>query len=223
MEKLAGVVLMAGLSQRFGGQTAKQFCLLNGKPVFAYSIETFAKQKNISELIIVVNNDNIEEVQKYIKKNSINAKLVLGGATRQESVDHALDALNLGDEDVVIIHDAARPLVDTFIINQFTKAAIEYGDSTAYLEATDTIAIKNDSDEVINFVNREAVAQIQTPQAFKFSLIKKVHSNAKNKQATDDCSMILKEGHTVKLVKGDKKFHKITTIEDIKYLEGLLK
>lgn len=223
MEKLAGVVLMAGLSVRFGGQTAKQLCLLNGKPVFAYSIETFAKQKNISELIIVVNKDNKDEVQKYIEKNNINAELVFGGATRQESVDHALEALHLADDDIVIIHDAARPLVDAFIINQVTKAAIEYGAATAYVEATDTIAIKTNLNEVANFVNREEVAQIQTPQAFKFGLIKRVHLKAKNKQATDDCSLILAEGQKVKLVKGDKKFHKITTIEDIKYLEGLLK
>ena len=223
MEKLAAVVLMAGSSVRFGGPKNKQFCLLNGKPVFAYSIETFAKQKNISDFVIVVNEDNKKDVQNYVSKNNINARLVLGGATRQESVDHALAALNLDENDVVIIHDAARPLVDAFIINQVAKVAIEYGAATAYIEAVDTTAIQNERNEIVSFIPRQSVAQIQTPQAFKFGLLKQAHANVNSNDATDDCSLILKQNHIVKLVKGDKKFHKITTIEDIKYLEGLLK
>ena len=223
MEKLAAVVLMAGSSVRFGGPKNKQFCLLNGKPVFAYSIETFAKQKNISDFVIVVNEDNKKDVQNYVSKNNINARLVLGGATRQESVDHALAALNLDENDVVIIHDAARPLVDAFIINQVAKAAIEYGAATAYIEAVDTTAIQNERNEIVSFIPRQSVAQIQTPQAFKFGQLKQAHANVNSNDATDDCSLILKQNHIVKLVKGDKKFHKITTIEDIKYLEGLLK
>ena len=223
MEKLAAIVLMAGSSVRFGGPKNKQFCLLNGKPVFAYSIETFAKQKNISDFVIVVNEDNKKDVQNYVSKTNINARLVLGGATRQESVDHALAALNLNENDVVIIHDAARPLVDAFIINQVARAAIEYGAATAYIEAVDTTAIQNERNEIVSFIPRQSVAKIQTPQAFKFGLLKQAHANVNSNDATDDCSLILKQNHIVKLVKGDKKFHKITTIEDIKYLEGLLK
>ena len=223
MEKLAGVILMAGSSVRFGGPKNKLFCLLNGKPVFTYSIEAFAKQKNISELIIVVNEDNKAEIEKFLRNTHINAKLVMGGATRQESVEHALNALSLGDDDIVVIHDAARPLVDAFIINQVAKTAIECGAATPYIEAVDTIAIRNKNDEVASFVDRQSVAQIQTPQAFKLGLLKSAHNLANEKKATDDCSLILEKGNKVKLVKGDKKLHKITTEEDIKYLEGLLK
>ena len=224
MEKLAGIVLMAGSSVRFGGPKNKLFCLLNGKPVFTYAIETFAKQKSISELVIVVSNDNKNEVQKFIEEKGIKAKLVIGGAKRQESVKKGLDALeSLSDEDIVVVHDAARPLVDTFIINQVVKAADEFGAATSYLEATDTIAIKNKQDEIVSFIVRDSVAQIQTPQAFKFAFLKNAHQWAKDANATDDCSLLLMEGHKVKLVKGDKRYHKITRQEDILYLEGLLK
>ena len=147
----------------------------------------------------------------------------MGGETRQESVNNALNTLKLQDNDIVIIHDAARPLVDVFIINQVAKAANEFGAATAYLPATDTIAIKNENDEIVEFKNRDTIAQIQTPQAFKYGLIKKAHQSAKDNTATDDCSMVMKLGNKVKLVKGDKRFSKITTNEDIKYLEGLLK
>lgn len=221
MEKLAGIVLMAGLSTRFGGPQNKQLCLLKGKPVFSYSLDSFSHR--FEELVVVVNNDNKSDVEEYLKKNSYKAKVVLGGETRQESVEHALSALDLNKDDIVVIHDAARPLVDVFIINQVVKAAEECGASTAYLEASDTIAIINEKDEIIEFVNRNTVAQIQTPQAFKFGLIKEAHKKASSSKATDDCSLILKMGNNVKLVKGDKKYHKITTIEDLEYLEGLLK
>lgn len=222
MEKLAGVLLMAGLSTRFEGPTNKQICLLKGKPVFSYSLDTFAR-RNLDELIVVVNSANIVDVEKYIKENGYNANVVLGGSTRQESVENALNSLSLDGEDLVIIHDAARPLVDVFIINQVAKAAKENGAATAYLEATNTIAIKNSNEEVVKFVDRKTIAQIQTPQAFKFDLIAKAHKEAKDNAATDDCSLVLSQGNEVKLVKGDAKYHKITTVEDLRYLEGLLK
>lgn len=222
MEKLVAIVLVAGLSTRFGGPKNKQLCLLNGKPVFTYAIDAFAKHKAVNELIIAVNNDNKAEIEKYVKENLYNAKIIMGGATRQESVDNALETLSLAENDIVIIHDGARPLVDERIIDDVAKAASDYGASTAYLEAIDTIAVKNEKDEVVEFIDRKTVAQIQTPQGFKYGLLKKAHE-VEEKDATDDCSLILKLGNEVKLVRGDKKFHKITTIEDIKYLEGLLK
>ena len=223
MEKLTAIVLMAGLSTRFDGPKSKQLTLLDGKPVFAYSIETFARLDTIGQLIIVVNQKNKEIIEKFLGKTGIKANIVLGGETRQESVNNALNTLKLQDNDIVIIHDAARPLVDVFIINQVAKAANEFGAATAYLPATDTIAIKNENDEIVEFKNRDTIAQIQTPQAFKYGLIKKAHQSTKENTATDDCSMVMKLGNKVKLVKGDKRFSKITTNEDIKYLEGLLK
>ena len=223
MEKLVGIILMAGLSTRFGGPKNKQLALLNGKPVFQYSIDTFASYKKFEELIIVVNNDNEPIVKQYVNEKGIKANIVLGGETRQQSVENALNTLNFNDYEVVVIHDAARPLVDVFILNQVIKAAIEEGASTAYVDITDTVAVKDENDEVVEFTPRKTLASIQTPQAFKLDLLKKAHQNASNKEATDDCSLILSLPHKVKLVKGDKKYHKITRQEDIKYLEGLLK
>ena len=223
MEKLTGVILMAGLSTRFGGPKNKQLCLLNNKPIFSYSIDAFSSSKIIDKLVIVVNKDNKDVVAEYLKEKSIKASLILGGKTRQESVENALSSLKCDPEDIVIIHDGARPLVDDLIIKDVGKAAKKYGAATAYLEAIDTIAVKNDKDEIKEFIERNTIAQIQTPQAFKFGLLNEAHKNAINNKATDDCSLVMALNKPVKLVKGDKKYHKVTTKEDILYLEGLLK
>ena len=222
MEKLVGVILMAGLSTRFGGPQNKTLCLLNGKPVFSYSIDAFAKTKRFDELLVVVSSENGKDVDDYLTKNKIEAKLVLGGKTRQESVEHALSYIEGKGFDIVVIHDAARPLVDDKIISDVIEAANEEGASTAYLYVADTIAVKNDKEEIVEFVPRSTLASIQTPQAFKVDLLIKAHNNAKSLDSTDDCSLVLALPHKVKLVKGDKKYHKVTTPEDIKYLEGLI-
>ena len=223
MEKLVAIVLMAGLSTRFGSGKNKQLTLLHGKPVFSYSIETFVNEKHISEIVITINKDNENEIAEYIKSHKINAKLVYGGATRQESVENALKVLDLDENDIVIIHDGARPLVNNKVIEEVSNAANEFGAATAYLEVTDTIAMKNERDEISSFIDRTILAQIQTPQAFKYGLLKEAHKKANDEFATDDCTLIARLGHKVKLVKGDKLFHKVTTKEDILYLEGLLK
>ena len=223
MEKLTGVILMAGLSTRFGGPKNKQLCLLNNKPIFSYSIDAFSSSKIIDKLVIVVNKDNKDVVTKYLNEKNIKASMILGGKTRQESVENALSSLKCDAEDIVIIHDGARPLVDDIIIKEVGKAAKKYGAATTYLEAIDTIAVKSDKDEIKEFIERTAVAQIQTPQAFKFGLLNEAHKNAINNKATDDCSLVMALNKPVKLVKGDKKYHKVTTKEDIIYLEGLLK
>jgi len=223
MEKLTGVILMAGLSTRFGGPKNKQLCLLNNKPIFSYSIDAFSSSKIIGKLVIVVNKDNKDVVANYLNDKNIKASMILGGKTRQESVENALSSLKCDAEDIVIIHDGARPLVDDNIIKEVGKAAKKYGAATAYLEAIDTIAVKSDKNEIKEFIERTAVAQIQTPQAFKFGLLVEAHKNAINNKATDDCSLVMALNKPVKLVKGDKKYHKVTTKEDIIYLEGLLK
>ena len=223
MEKLTGVILMAGLSTRFGGPKNKQLCLLNNKPVFSYSIDAFSSSKAVDKLIVVVNRANKDDIGRYIKEKGIKASLILGGKTRQESVENALASLKCDKDDVVLIHDGARPLVDDYIIKDVGKAAHKYGAATAYLEAIDTIAVKSNKDEIKEFIERTSIAQIQTPQGFKFGLLKEAHKRASNKKATDDCSLIMALNKPVKLVKGDKKYHKITTKEDILYLEGLLK
>lgn len=223
MEKITALVLMAGLSTRFGDQENKQLCYLNGKPVFSYSVMTFANAKSINNLILIVNKAIKNEVEKFINENKISATIVLGGKTRQESVENGLKFVSANNDDIIVIHDSARPFVDEKNINEVIKGAKKYGASTTYLPSVNTIAKMNAKGEVESFIDRSTIANIQTPQAFKFAVLKNAHKLATDDKATDDCSLVLKMKGSVKLILGSEKLHKITTKNDVKYLEAISK
>lgn len=218
--KVSAILLLAGLSTRFDSPKSKQVSLLSNKPVFSYPLETLAKNRQISNLVVVVNEKIKAEVSDYISKHKIHAEVILGGETRQQSVENGLKQCS---GDIVVIHDGARPLIDDKVIADVIDAANKFGASTAYIPETDTVALMSKDELISDFLDRKVIAKIQTPQAFKLDLINEAHKNAKNVDATDDCSLVKELGHDVKLVLGSKKLTKITTIEDIKYLEGLLK
>lgn len=217
------ILLLAGASTRFNASKSKQLFLLNGKPVFSYSLETLSNNKSIDEVIVVVNDEIKEEVSNYIKANRLDVTLVKGGETRQESVENALKVMNAKDDDIVVIHDGARPLIYDDIIEGVIKTAKEFGASTAYIPEVDTLALRSSDGMINGNADRNRVVRIQTPQAFKASLIKLAHEKASDLNATDDCSLILAMNKQVKLVTGSECLRKVTTIQDAKIIEGMIK
>ena len=223
MEKLIGIILMGGSSERFGGPKNKLLCSLDGKSVFTYSLDVFSKSELFERIIVIANENIIVEVNEYISKNSIKAEIYKGGQTRQESVEIALNKISDAGK-LVLIHDAARPLIDEEIIKKMVEAVSDpkVDAATTYIPVVDTIASFSEG-FINNFLDRKSLVQIQTPQIFKIEPLKKAHSLAKNLEATDDCSLLLSNGYNVKLVEGSKKLHKVTTVDDIRYLEGFCK
>lgn len=223
MEKLAAILLMGGSSQRFGGSQNKLLCLLKGKPVFTYSLDVIAHYKHFDKVIVVVNKDIKEDVEAYVNRKLLNVEVIEGGLTRQESVEAALYGMHLSTDYIVVIHDAARPLIDNETIERLVEPFAEkhVAATTTCLPMEDTIAI-NDDGFISKFVDRKKYVRIQTPQAFRLDKLIEAHDKAQGLEATDDCSLIFENGHEIKLVEGNKKLNKITTQEDIECLEGLL-
>lgn len=221
--KIAAIVLAAGNSVRFNSKESKQCFLLKGKPVFSYSLTAFNNCESIDSIILVTNENCKEELSTFVLKNKMSkVSVILGGKTRQESVKNALAALKLEDNDYVIIHDAARPLISKEIIENVIKEVKVHKAVSTFIKVEDTIAINSDNN-LSEFVDRTTLAKIQTPQAFEFWLIKKAHDNAKDLEATDDCTLVMKLGHQVKLIPGKKELIKLTTKEDLKILEAFIK
>ncbi len=206
--KVNAIIPAGGTSSRFGNKN-KLLEKIYDKEVIRYTIEAFEKSE-VDEIIICANINIIEEL-KEIFKNSQKVKIIEGGATRQESVFNGLKA---SECDYVLIHDGARPMISTDLIN---SAIEEVKTKKALTVATKTIdTIKEVIDgKIVRTIDRAKLYNTQTPQAFEYNLIKDAHMKLYGKNFTDDAGMLEELGQTVYILNGSYKNIKITTQNDI--------
>ncbi len=223
------IVLAAGKSERLNDiNVPKQLYLLNNVPLFMYSVLTFNNLEDIDEVYVVTNEECYKQIDQYLELYRLEKVrgIILGGTTRQESVYNALKKLEdngVKDDDIVLIHDAARPLMDKFIIIDNIAGVKMYDAVTTAIKVKDTI-IKGD-ETLDGFVDRNELYQAQTPQSFRFRIIKDAHDNALNKKLenmTDDSALVKENGQPVHIVKGTTANFKVTTIDDLKLLEMIV-
>ena len=222
--KIAAIILLAGRSERFSSNTKKQFFPINGKPLIYYTISSFEKADKIDEITLVSQKEDQAEIEKINAKYNFKKikRIVEGGETRNESVNHGIKSLDLEDNDIVLIHDGARPLVPTKVISGMIAKLDKYEAVTAAIKVEDTIGVSASGDKIESFEDRNKLYRIQTPQGFRFKLIKEAHKSC-DKNATDDAQLALALSKDVGIVIGDKRMNKITTIEDINNLETIIK
>ena len=218
------LILASGSGTRMVGlKTPKQFCLVNNKPLFLYSVEAFDKNLSIDAIVIVTQGNFVNKVQNICDENALfKVRLITeGGNTRQESVYKGLKAIKefAQADDIVLIHDSARPLISQDIIDNNIVGCEKYGAVETAVKTNDTILKAGESNEVLD---RSNLYQVQTPQTFRYSIILKAHEEALKKgitNATDDAQLV--EG--VQIVNGESTNFKITTIQDLKLFEAMLK
>lgn len=224
------VILAGGSGTRMGSDIPKQFIDIYGKPMIIHTIESFDVNSNIDKIVIACKEEWQEDLKIWIRKFGLNKVkyIVSGGATRQESVYNsirALDGVCTGD-DILVIHDAARPLISQRIINENIEGAKEYGAVDTVIPTADTIVRSLDGKTINNVPVRSELYLGQTPQSFKYDLIKSAHEASienSTSDATDDCQLILGINKNVHLVNGDKLNFKITTFEDLLLLKSVIK
>ncbi|MDV3426518.1 MAG: 2-C-methyl-D-erythritol 4-phosphate cytidylyltransferase [Bacillota bacterium] len=206
----------------------KQFIDVCGKPVIIHTLEKFDRHPEIDYIAVVCIKNWQSELKTLIEKFKIKKVkwIITGGETRQESVFNALNSLNgLSGDDIVLIHDAARPFITEKIISDNIKAALTYGAVGTVIPAADTIIKSMDGVKISDVPNRKELYLVQTPQSFKFSIIKEAHEAAVIKNvdnATDDCQLVLKSGIPVHLAAGNKLNFKITTREDLLLFKAVM-
>ena len=223
------LVVAAGSGTRMKNTNGpKQFISVNGKPLMIYSLETFNVHPRIDAIVVVTNEQYIKDVEGMCadyKLSKVKA-VVKGGATRQESVFNGLEkamSLSQSREDIVLIHDAARPLVALKTISANLEKVKEYGAVSTVVRANDTIMVSSNEQVVEAMPDRNTIYQAQTPQTFKLEEIYKLHlENKDNNTATDDASLFYKAGKKVYLVEGERSNFKVTTDDDLLMLKGLL-
>ena len=223
------LIVAAGKGTRLNTTEPKQFLLIKNKPLAVYTIEAFNRCDLINAIVVVTSEDRVSQVKDWCAQYDLSkVKVVVkGGETRQESVRNGLIAANElsnnSDNDIVLIHDAARVLVSEEIIRNNIEACSSYDAVCTVIKAKDTM-VRSSNEETINDVaNRNELYQVQTPQTFKLSLILKAHDNSGQNSATDDAQLLVALGHEVHFVMGSSLNFKVTTAEDLSLLEALLK
>ena len=226
------LILAAGTGSRMGNaDKPKQFLPIYGKPLMIHTIEAFEMHDDIEKIVVVTSEGYEDQVKVWCKQYDLGKvkAVVHGSDSRQGSVYNGLQALReLGvkDDDIIVIHDAARPLISQNIITNNIEACKKYDAVDTVIKATDTIVASSDNERITNIPNRSELYQGQTPQTFKFALICEAHEKAKSGQipnVTDDTKLVISMGKDVHLVEGSKQNFKITTFDDLMMLKALLK
>ncbi len=211
----------------------KQFTELAGTPILIHTLRKFAAIDEISEIWIALRENEIEGFRERLEteaKDVLGKKieLVVGGEHRQQSVEHALNAVTAAPDDIVLVHDAVRPLVTTEIIREVIEAARKYGAAIAGLPAVDTVKqVERTSEGAIikATIPRAGIVLAQTPQGFRYDVIKKAfdEATADGFMGTDEASLAERSGHEVAVVMGSPRNIKITTPGDMELAEFYLK
>jgi 2-C-methyl-D-erythritol 4-phosphate cytidylyltransferase/2-C-methyl-D-erythritol 2,4-cyclodiphosphate synthase len=211
-----GVVLAAaGSSQRMGGGTNKILLPLEGMPILAYSLSTFAQCPFVAQIVIVARREDMAAVEGLAQEWGKKVSVVEGGRERQESVYLGLQALG-PDIEWVLVHDAARPFVTQEMIENVLAACKEHSAATVAVPVTDTIKVV-EGDLVQKTLPRDKLWAVQTPQAFLRELLVSAHQSAAAEGVivTDDCALVERFGGRVVVVSGDYSNIKITTAADL--------
>jgi 2-C-methyl-D-erythritol 4-phosphate cytidylyltransferase len=210
---------------------SKQFTELGGTPILIHTLRKFAAVDAVSEIWIALRENEIDGFRKRLGKEADlrrkKIELVVGGEHRQQSVENALNAVSAGDDDIILVHDAVRPFITAEIIQEVIEAAKKYGAAIAGLPAVDTVKqVERTSEGAIikATIPRASIVLAQTPQGFRYSVIKKVFDEAAADgfTGTDEASLAERSGHEVAVVMGSAKNIKITSPGDMELAEFYL-
>lgn len=206
--KVNAIIPAGGTSSRFG-KSNKLLEKIGEKEVIKYTVEAFEKS-NIDEIIICANVAIIDDLKKILN-DCKKVRIIEGGASRQESVFNGIKACEC---DYVLIHDAARPMITTDLINTAIDEVVFKNALTVATKTIDTIKEVVDG-KIVKTIDRSKLYNTQTPQAFKYNLIKDAHEKLSGQNFTDDAGMLEALGQTVYILNGSYKNIKITTQNDI--------
>lgn len=222
-KKVTAIILAAGNSVRYGQNRNKNLEVVNNQTILEYSLKEFNKNKKIDNIIIATKKSDLEEINKIIYKNrsAKPIKTVIGGSTRQESV---YNSINSTDSNIVIIHDAARPMIKQEYIDKCIDEMDNFKGVTIGVKSKDTIKIASNDGIIESTTNRSNTWVIQTPQCFDRLSLLEAHDKFKNdSDITDDCMILERNNEKVKIISGDYSNIKLTTFDDLNLVNEFLK
>ncbi len=225
--EVSAIIVAGGSGKRMGHPTRKQYLLLGGRLILNITLHQFLSCGFVKKIVLVIPEDDAAFCQNTVLSDIApedKVILVKGGKERQDSVYNGLLALD--DKDgIVLIHDGVRPFISCDMIQKLSEEAEKSGACIPCIPAFDTLKMVSDSGVIQETVKREGTFFAQTPQAFRYKLIRKAYDAAikVGYLGTDDASLLERIGHQVKVINGNRKNIKITTKEDLQLGEAILK
>jgi 2-C-methyl-D-erythritol 4-phosphate cytidylyltransferase len=211
---------------------SKQFTELGGTPILIHTLRRFAASPLVNEIYVALRKNEISGFKERLDKESADIlkkplHFVEGGEHRQHSVANAMAAISAAGDDIVLVHDAVRPFVTEEIIKEVVAAAQKHGAAIAGVPAVDTIKQVDRTSEgavITATVPREKVVLAQTPQGFRYEVLKKAvdEATADGFIGTDEASLVERSGHEVAVVMGSPRNIKITTPGDLELADFYL-
>ena len=221
LKACGAVIVAAGTASRMGG-IDKVMAPVGGEPMIVRTVRAFQNCDAIRQIVVVTRQDLIVPISDLCHEFGKVKAVMVGGSSRQESVEIGLGALST-DMKLVAVQDGARPLITDAVIDRTVRAAHTYGAAAPAIPVKDTIKVVQGG-IVASTPNRSTLRAVQTPQVFDLDLLKGALKKAKDDGAevTDDCSAVELMGMSVKIVEGDERNIKVTTPMDLKIAEILL-
>ncbi len=223
MPRTGAVIVAAGRGERMGG-LEKMFVPLAGEPVLLHSLRVFQDSPVVDEIVVVTRDELLDRVRALVESRAVSkvTRVVPGGETRSESSRHGLAALGK-DVAVVLVHDGARPLVSAEIVERVAASAT--ADGAAIPGVAPVSTIKRAADGIaVQTLDRNELREAQTPQGFRREWLARAMARAMRDgfQGTDEASLLENAGFAVRIVEGDRRNLKLTTIEDLAIAEALV-
>lgn len=224
-----GLIIAGGVGARMNNTTPKQFIAVKGKPIIIYTLEAFQRNSLIDFIAVVCLKGWEDILRKYARQYQITKLkwITQGGDTGMESLRKGMQLLqkNCDEEDIIVIHDAVRPLISDDIINANIAGVVEFGTAITSIPSTEALLYSEDKETSEKVVDRNRIWRTQTPQSLRLNKFVWAHEEAIRRGITDTvatCTLLVELGETVHFVLGQGTNFKITTAEDIGLLEAFL-
>jgi 2-C-methyl-D-erythritol 4-phosphate cytidylyltransferase len=214
---ILAIIPAAGMGVRMGGETPKQFLSLDGVPIFIHTLRKFVNTECIDDVFVGLRAEDMERAQREIDRENFAkpVRLVAGGPVRQETVARAL-ALAPPATEIVAVHDAVRPFIDRDMIQRVVEAARREGAAILGLLSVDTVK-QVERQVVVGTIPRERIVLAQTPQVFRYEIIREAFERAAADGfiGSDEAVLAERIGYTVRVLMGSDRNIKITKPSDL--------
>lgn len=229
---ITALIIAGGVGKRMGQDIPKQFIIVENKPIIIYTLESFQKHPLIDRILVVCKKGWENTLAAYAQEYSITKLewIIEGGSSGQESIYNGVKFLEeySSEDDIIVIHDGIRPLVDEIVLSDVIVKCQEYGNAVTSLPYNEQIFVKDTEETTKQYINRETLRRVSTPQGYKFGKLSWAYHKAfaENIGISDSSyanTMMVDLGETLYFALGSDRNIKLTTQDDLQLFKGYLK